>query len=160
MKGQWNSNINVWFPFMYSQKFSVSKFLHSYICERFIHFLDRSVYFAVAKYVGGSWEYINRSQTHECGNWDCGRAIPFLGILIGIFIAVCDFSNNCRLFQSGVWAVVLMMAYSNPFSQSFPSPSSMYLKSGGMGSMPYHMGLGTLGMGLDPMHGQYGNPSK
>ena len=27
-----------------------------------------------------SWEYINRSQTHECGNWDWGRAIPFLEI--------------------------------------------------------------------------------
>jgi hypothetical protein len=22
------------------------------------------------KYVDRSWEYINRSQTHECGNWD------------------------------------------------------------------------------------------
>ncbi len=22
---------------------------------------------------------INRSQTHECGNWDCGRAVSFLG---------------------------------------------------------------------------------
>ncbi len=66
------------------------------------------------------------------------------------------------MFQATGWAAwsVLMMAYSNPFSQSFPSPSSMYLKSGGMGSMPYHMGLGTLGMGLDPMHGQYGNPSR
>jgi hypothetical protein len=28
------------------------------------------------------WEYINRSQTHECGYWDFGRAIPFLGIFI------------------------------------------------------------------------------
>ena len=27
-----------------------------------------------------SWEYINRSQTHECGNWDRGHAIPFLRI--------------------------------------------------------------------------------
>jgi hypothetical protein len=27
-----------------------------------------------------SWENINRSETHECGNWDCGRTIPFLGI--------------------------------------------------------------------------------
>jgi hypothetical protein len=26
--------------------------------------------------------HINRSQTHECGNWDCGRIIPFLGIFI------------------------------------------------------------------------------
>jgi hypothetical protein len=24
-------------------------------------------------------EYIDRSQTNECGNWDWGRAIPFLG---------------------------------------------------------------------------------
>ncbi len=23
--------------------------------------------------------YVDRSQTHECGNWDWGRAIPFLG---------------------------------------------------------------------------------
>jgi hypothetical protein len=28
------------------------------------------------------WEYINRSQTHKCGNWDCRRAIPFLGIFV------------------------------------------------------------------------------
>jgi hypothetical protein len=27
-----------------------------------------------------SWKYTNRLQTHECGNWDWGRAIPFLGI--------------------------------------------------------------------------------
>jgi hypothetical protein len=24
--------------------------------------------------------YLDRSQTHECGNWDSGHAIPFLGI--------------------------------------------------------------------------------
>ncbi len=24
--------------------------------------------------------YVNGSQTHECGNWDGGRTIPFLGI--------------------------------------------------------------------------------
>lgn len=59
------------------------------------------------------------------------------------------------------------MAYSTPFTQSFPSHSNMYsLKSGGgMPSMPYHMsglGLGSLGMGsLDPMHPasmNYGSP--
>jgi hypothetical protein len=31
-------------------------------------------------------EYINgiafAVQTHECGNWDCSRAIPFLGIFV------------------------------------------------------------------------------
>jgi hypothetical protein len=40
--------------------------MHSYI----IYFQDRSVYFAAAKYVERSWEYINRSQPYECGNWD------------------------------------------------------------------------------------------
>ncbi len=30
--------------------------------------------------VSGLWEYINRSQTHECGNWDWGCAVWFLGI--------------------------------------------------------------------------------
>jgi len=51
------------------------------------------------------------------------------------------------------------MAYSTPFSQPSFSTSSMYLKSGGMGAAmgAYHMGLGSLGMGLDPMHA-YGNP--
>jgi hypothetical protein len=29
--------------------------------------------------------YINRSQSHECGNSDCGRAIPFLGIFVSNF---------------------------------------------------------------------------
>jgi hypothetical protein len=38
--------------------------------------------------------HINRSQTHECGDWDCGRAFPFLGIFVSNFwywfFAVCD----------------------------------------------------------------------
>jgi hypothetical protein len=37
---------------------SVSQFLHSYFCESFIYFQDQSVYFAAAKYVDRSWEYI------------------------------------------------------------------------------------------------------
>ncbi len=54
MKGQWESNINVWFPFKYSQKWNCAaslfpkqnynglspNFLHSHICERFIYFQD------------------------------------------------------------------------------------------------------------------------
>jgi hypothetical protein len=33
---------------------------------RFVYFQDQSVYFAAAKYVDRTWEYINRSLTHEC----------------------------------------------------------------------------------------------
>jgi hypothetical protein len=47
-------------------KCSVSQFLHTYICERFIYFQDRSAYSAAGKYVDRFWEYINRSETHEC----------------------------------------------------------------------------------------------
>jgi hypothetical protein len=38
------------------------------------------------KYVDWSCEYINRSKTHECGNWGWGRAIPRKGI----------YKRNCR----------------------------------------------------------------
>jgi hypothetical protein len=92
-KGQWESNINVCFPFMYSQKWNFAALFfpkqnynvlspNSY-CKFyvwFIYFQDRSAYFAAAKYVEQSWEYTNHSQTHKCRNCDWGRAIPFLGI--------------------------------------------------------------------------------
>ncbi len=95
MKGCRESNINVWFPFMNSQKWNCAASLFPpsyrmfslptptficYIYERNIFFQDRSAYFAAAKYVDRSWEFINRSQTHESGNWDWGVAIIRKGI--------------------------------------------------------------------------------
>ncbi len=117
MKGRWETNINVWFPFMYSQKWNCAaslfpkqnynvlsphSFTHMYcihIFERFIYFQDRSIYFAAAKYVDWSWEYTNRSQTHECRNWDWGRAIPFFGIhkLDFQFSALCRKSEGTAI---------------------------------------------------------------
>jgi hypothetical protein len=40
--------------------------------------------------------YINPSQTHECGNWDCGRAIPLVGIFVFEFSALvlCSVHTN------------------------------------------------------------------
>ncbi len=57
-----------------------SQFPHSCVCERFIYSHNWSAYANAEKYVDRSWEYINRSQTHECGNWDWGRAIPRKGM--------------------------------------------------------------------------------
>jgi len=48
---------------------AVPKFPQSCVCKRFIH----------------SHHRINHSQIHECGNWDWGRAIPFLGTHKGNF---------------------------------------------------------------------------
>ncbi len=46
-----------------------------------IYIFPRSVcLFCWRKYVDRSWDYINRSQTHECWNWGWGRAIPRKGI--------------------------------------------------------------------------------
>jgi hypothetical protein len=45
-----------------------SQFPHSCFCERFIYSQDRSTYFPAAEQADPSWEYVNRSQTHECGN--------------------------------------------------------------------------------------------
>ncbi len=46
-----------------------SQFLHSCICERFICSQERSAFLAAAKWADRSWEYVNRSQMHECG-WE------------------------------------------------------------------------------------------
>ncbi len=44
---------------------------------------DRSTYFLQQnRQTDGGNIYVNRSQTHECGNWDCGREIPFRGIYL------------------------------------------------------------------------------
>jgi hypothetical protein len=47
-----------------------SQFLHSCICERFTYSQDRSAYLTAAKKADRSWEYINCSQIHQCGNWE------------------------------------------------------------------------------------------
>ncbi len=31
------------------------------------------------------WEYVNRSQIHECRNWKRGRAVSFMGIFVSNF---------------------------------------------------------------------------
>jgi len=46
---------------------------YSCVCERFVYSHDRSAYSAAGKYV-------DPILGHECGNWDCGSAIPFLVI--------------------------------------------------------------------------------
>ncbi len=58
----------------------VSQFPHSCFSARFIYSHDRTTYFPAAKQVNRSWEYINCSQKHECGNWERSRAVSFLGM--------------------------------------------------------------------------------
>ncbi len=69
---------------------SVSQFLHSHIFERFIYFQDWWAYSAAGIYVDRSWEYIHRSQTHECVNYSVTEAAQFTenNYINGIFVAV------------------------------------------------------------------------
>ncbi len=66
-----------------------SQFPHSYGFERSIYSHHRSAFSAaVNMHVDRSWEYINRSQTQECGNWDWAVQFPEKEYINGIFVAV------------------------------------------------------------------------
>ncbi len=98
MKGRWEYHTNVWFPFMYSQKwhcYSKNRMIMFclpgptliYLWEIYIFpgtdwlFCCREI---CGVFVDWSWEYtymyINRPRTRECGNRGWCRAIPRKGI--------------------------------------------------------------------------------
>ncbi len=66
-------------PKQSSNVLSPSSYTHISVRDLNI-FTDRSAYSAARKYVDRSWDYINRSQTHECGTWDWGLVILRKGI--------------------------------------------------------------------------------
>ncbi len=78
------------------------QFPHSCVCERFIYSQDRSTWFLQQNRQTHHGNIcIIRSQTHECGNWDWGPDIPFLGIFV----------SNFRHFVFAVWPGTLVDPY-------------------------------------------------
>ncbi len=73
-----------------------SQLPHSCVCGRFMYSHDRSTYFPAVEYADRSWKYINRTPKHKCRNWDCGRAVPFLGIYV----------SNFKYSIFAVWVVI------------------------------------------------------
>ncbi len=124
MKGQWESNINVWFPFMYSQKWNCAaslfpeqdynvlppiswppnSYTHISVRGLYISRIGLSILLQLNMYVDRYWEYLNCLQTHGCGNWDWGRAFPRKRIHKWVF------SMQCRTFcgslqRSSPWKI-------------------------------------------------------
>ncbi len=73
--------------------------IHVPVSDLYIYFQDRSTYFPAAEYANQSGRniYVNGSQTHENGNWDCVRAILFLEICFEFFV-LCLCSAFCRVW--------------------------------------------------------------
>ncbi len=62
--------------------------------------------FCFRKYVDQSWEYINRSQTHQCGNGIEAPKFPEKEYIKGIFVAVCTvLVHPPHIFTLRMWTV-------------------------------------------------------
>jgi hypothetical protein len=55
------------------------------VSDLYIPRIGQHTYLPAEESADRLWGYIHRSQTHECGNCDCGRAIPFLEIFVSNF---------------------------------------------------------------------------
>ncbi len=82
------------FPEKELRSFSPRSYIHVSVSYLYI---PRSAYYAPGKWVDRTWEYIDRSQTHACGNRDRGHATPFLGIYKSKFLC----SVSCAIYPQG-----------------------------------------------------------
>ncbi len=87
----------IWNKYSQERNIGASARISTFMCLLANYIFPRWVcLFCWRKYVDRSWEYINRSQTHKCGNWGWGRAIPRKGI----------HKWNCRCSASALWLFV------------------------------------------------------
>jgi hypothetical protein len=65
-----NENWKQIFPEKELRGHSLNFHIHVSVSDLYISRIDLPTVFCCRKYVDRSWEYMNSSQTHECGNLD------------------------------------------------------------------------------------------
>ncbi len=78
-------NGNSVYIFLFWEMRGLSPNFHIHVSVSDLYILGSVHIFPPAEKADPSWEYIIRSQTHECGNGDWGPDIPFLGIFVSNF---------------------------------------------------------------------------
>ncbi len=79
--------------------------VHVSVSNLYIPTIGPPTFICYIAFADRSWEYINRSQIHECRNWEQGRAVSFLGIFVSNFrhsaFAVCWLAGVCKSITVG-----------------------------------------------------------
>ncbi len=108
MNGWWESNINVWFRFMYSQKWNwvaslFPKQNYNVLSTNFhIHVSVSDWYIPMISLLRNHLEYINRLQIHECRNCKRIPGVSFQGIYVSNFwYSVGQAGNYCTWRMHG-----------------------------------------------------------